>query len=187
MTSNFYDFQLKDLINLAILLVTIFAVYFGPIRAVQVAKENEKRDRLIGQRADLFAVLMKTRAFRLGQEHVNALNLVLVYFRDCANVLVAYRAYISMFNAERINFTQERDDKFIELLAAMASELGYNAEKRDIEQLGYSPQVWFDDENNTRRLRNLFIELLENKRGLSVINFLLSGSGSGPFPPTPKQ
>ena len=41
---SFWDVQFKDYINIAILVATIFAIYYGPIRAVQVDREKAKED-----------------------------------------------------------------------------------------------------------------------------------------------
>ena len=45
MTANeaaFWAFQFKDLLNLMMLIATVFAIVWGPIKAVQITKEGER-------------------------------------------------------------------------------------------------------------------------------------------------
>jgi len=82
MSQEFWSVQFKDIINFLILAVTCFAVYYGPIKAVTVARAEEERASRKRQKAQIFASLMKTRRFQLDPEHVSSLNLVQVYFND---------------------------------------------------------------------------------------------------------
>ena len=58
----FWDFQAKDWLTLAVLAVTCWAVYYGPIKAVKIARDQREREaRTSEQVLQVFATLMKTQ------------------------------------------------------------------------------------------------------------------------------
>ena len=185
--SSFWTIELRDLLSLAILIATIIAIWRGPIRAVEIARDQEDRAQKERQKAGVFASLMKTRRFQLDPEHVAALNQIQVYFHGDGKVLPAYRQYIELLyeradeGQAMISLFKKRDDAFIELVSAIASSLKYNTDKREIERLAYSPEGWANDEAAQRHLRALFIDLLENKRSVGVVNM----APPTLFPPPP--
>ncbi|TAX57784.1 hypothetical protein ELI02_19885 [Rhizobium leguminosarum] len=190
MDSNFWAFQAKDWINILILGVTAFAVYIGPIRAVKVARREEVEALKLRQKAEIFASLMKTRRFQLDPEHVSSLNLIQVYFSEEETVLAAYKAYIRLLSRKLIpgvadeSFWKERDDAFIDLVYAIARATGFSQDKKEIEELAYSPSGWASDQETIRRLHGLLIEIFENKRPIPVTNFI-NPTVFNPFPPAP--
>lgn len=188
--SEFWTFQAKDVVSFLILLVTAWAVYFGPIRAVQVARREETLAARVRQKAEIFATLMKTRRFQLDPEHVAALNLIQVFFGDEPAVLASYKAYIRLLSRRAIpgvtdgSLYQERDDAFIDLVFEIARALGYPQDKKEIEQLAYSPEGWANDNATIRKLHLLMVELFEQKRALPITP-MVKQSEYNPFPPPP--
>jgi len=188
--TDFWAFQAKDVINILILAVTIVAVFFGPIRAVTVARQEETKAARIRQKSEIFASLMKTRRFQLDAEHVAALNLIQVYFSDEATVLAAYKAYIRLLSRRLLpgvtdeSFWKERDDAFIDLVFEIAKALGYPQDKKEIEELAYSPEGWANDNATIKKLHTLLVELLEQKRSLPI-SPLFAQQANSPFPPPP--
>lgn len=190
--TEFWFFQAKDFLTLGILIITAIAVYFGPIRAVQVARQDEATAAANRNKAEIYASLMKTRQFQLDREHVLALNLVQVYFHDEPAVLAAYKAYIRLLareytpNVADASVLRERADAFIDLVYEIARVLGRQHDRKELMDLAYSPQGWSDDEIAARGLRKLMVELLENRRALTV-QPATHPVIAAPFPPTPTQ
>lgn len=188
--TDFWSFAAKDFINIGILLITAWAVYYGPVRAVKVARQEETKAALVRQKSEIFASLMKTRKFQLDAEHVSALNLIQVYFGDVPSVIAAYKEYIRLLSRRSIpgiadeSLWKERDDAFIDLVYSIAKALGYSQDKKEIEGLAYSPEGWANDNATIRKLHSLLIEIFEHKRALPITPVVRSGENS-PFPPPP--
>jgi hypothetical protein len=188
---DFWSFQAKDALNALILLVTLWAIYFGPIRAVVVARREETKAARIKQKAEIFASLMKTRRFQLDAEHVSALNLIQVYFSDENAVLAAYKAYIRLLSRRALpgvtdeSLFKERDDAFIDLVSEISRALGYPQDKKELQELAYSPEGWATDGATIRKLHALMIEIFEQRRAIPVTN-LITPAQNNAFPPPPK-
>lgn len=189
---DFWTFQAKDMVSIGILLLTAWAVYYGPIRAVKVARQEETKAMLLRQKSEIFASLMKTRRFQLDAEHVSALNLIQVYYGDTTTVILAYKAYIRLLSrreipgVENASLWKERDDAFIDLVFEIAKSLGYSQDKKEISELAYSPEGWANDNDTIRKLHSLLIEIFEQKRAIPITP-IVRPSESNPFPPAPSQ
>jgi len=92
--NGFWSFQLRDFINTLVLCATIFAIYFGPIKAVKITRDNDERREKRRREFEIFSNLMKTRRMVLDPLHVTTLNLVDVEFYKNETIITAYRAYI---------------------------------------------------------------------------------------------
>lgn len=192
---GFWDMQFKDVLTLLVLIATIAAIYWGPIRAVQITRDNDEKREALRRKHAIFHSLMKTRRFALDPEHVMALNLIQVEFYNHPKIDAAYRHYISLLytkapppddaNAER--FFEVREDALYDLLHEIGAELGYGYDKRDLKKLAYGPQGWQDDEQQLRGMRALLIDLLTGKRALPVIDYQKLVAAIGKFPPPPNQ
>lgn len=188
---GFWTFRAPDIVNALILIITAFAVFYGPVRAVRVARQEEVAASRIRQKADIFASLMKTRKFQLDPEHVASLNLIQVYFSDDDAVINSYKAYIRMLYRRAIpgvaveSFWKERDDAFIDLVYQIARSLGYSQDKKEIEELAYSPEGWANDNQTIRKLHTLFVEVLEQRRAIPITPMSTPGQHN-PFPPPPR-
>lgn len=134
---------------------------------------------------------MGTRAHRLSVEHVSALNLVQVVFHDAPDVIAQFKTYLSHLNktapegeAGARQFMEERSDLLMDLMHAMASDLGYSFDKRDLEKLSYGPQGWYQEEESIRMVRSLLMDVLSNNKPLNVI-IRPQSPPSPQFPPPP--
>lgn len=189
--ADFWSFQAKDLVSIGILLLTAWAVYYGPIRAVKVARQEETKAALVRQKSEIFASLMKTRRFQLDAEHVSALNLIQVYFGDTPSVVTAYKEYIRLLYRRSIpgvmdaSLWKERDDAFIDLVFEIAKSLGYSQDKKEISELAYSPEGWANDSDTIKKLHSLLIEIFEQKRAIPITSVVRPPENS-PFPPPPE-
>lgn len=194
MPENFWSMQLKDVINILVLLATIGAIYLGPIRALEVSRKNQEED---GKRARQFGVLhslMKTRKVLLSPDHVSALNLVQLEFYGNERVQNYYKKYMEFMNgawpktddeANFKRFIDARENALYDLIHEIGLVLDYKMDRQELKSLGYGPQGWETDENQARALRYLLIETLEGKRGLPVVDFAKAAPLHGKFPPPP--
>lgn len=95
---GFWFVQFKDVLNGAILAATVFAIIWGPIKAVQITRQNDDERIKRERRFHVFYNLMKTRRMPLHPDHVMALNTVLVDFYGCEKIEKAYKEYIKLLN-----------------------------------------------------------------------------------------
>ncbi len=191
MQESFWSLKLSDIINMLILIVTIFAIYLGPIRAVEVARRNDVAREATRRQRDIFAALMRTRNATLMPEHVWALNLIQVEFAHNDSIINAYKNYIA--HLSRVvaapgpaldAFLRERRDLFFDLVHEIARVVGFSLDKRDLERAAYVPAGWEYEQAEQQSLRRSMLELLDGRRGLPVLPFLAQGTQS-PFPPPP--
>jgi hypothetical protein len=190
---SFWSMQFKDVLSLLVLAATIVAIFWGPIKAVEITRANDDRREKRRRQFEVFHSLMKTRRFRLAPGHVMALNLVQVEFYQHERIDAAYRNYMTLLartapppsdpGAE--HFYQQQEDALYDLLHEIGQELGYAYDRRDLQRLAYGPRGWEDDEMQQRVTRNLLIELLTGKRALPVIDFAKVVQAAGKYPPPP--
>ncbi len=175
-------------------IVTIVALFLGPAVAVLIARWMEYRRAKRERRMDIFRTLMKTRRTRLLPDHVSALNLVEIEFRNNSNVLTAWRAYFQNLGSEQprrddevvseylgndeqrireerynIRVCQEREKLLATLLHAIARSLNYKVEALEIFEGGYSPQGWADIEMQQELIRRYVVDLCLGNRALPVV------------------
>lgn len=137
-------------------IVAIVAIVVGPIAAVIVTRYLDLRNEMRRRKYDILVSLMRTRMARLSAEHVGALNLIQLEFRKRRKVLDAYGEYIEHLRqqippvAQQESFFDQRDDRFLRLISAIAADLKYNFDGRNLERLSYSPQAWDDIESVQR-------------------------------------
>lgn len=188
----FWYIQAKDLITLAVLLVTVFAIVWGPIKAVQVARTNDEEREAQRRKFGIFHDLMKTRRFVLNPMHVMALNLIQVEFYKHERIDASYKHYMGLLSRSQPhprdpNFEQfytEQEDALYDLLHEIGAELGYSYDKRDLRKLAYGPRGWEDEELQTKAMRAHIIDLLQGRRPLPVTWFKGQKSDDK-YPPPP--
>lgn len=188
---SFWWIKITDVINSAILLATIAAIIFGPIKAVAIGRKNDELRDAYRRKRDIFAALMRTRNAGLTPDHVWALNLIQVEFAECESVVRAYRDYIANLSEFLPDpgpafdtFTRKRRDLFFDLLHEIAKVVGFNLDKRDLERAAYYPVGWENDEAELRQFRRAMLELLHGKRPLPVAPFEAQVA-TDLFPPSP--
>jgi uncharacterized protein DUF6680 len=187
----FGSLKFSDILTMLILIATIFAIYLGPIRAVEISRRNDVEREASRRRREIFASLMRTRNAALTPDHVWAINLVQVEFGNDENVIRTYKSYMAIL-AEVLPepgpalsaFLQKRRDLFFDLLHEIAKAVGFNLDKRDLDRAGYVPIGWEAEQNEMRLFRQAMIELLSGKRGLPITQFVQQG-GHNPYPPPP--
>ncbi len=104
--------------------LTLFALVFGPIIAVCITlwwqDRKEKRD----AKRNLFMTLMAHRKGTPSYELVNALNLIDVVFADDDNVVKLWHELYALYSNPTPSEAQNH--KYIDLLSAMATALGFS-------------------------------------------------------------
>jgi hypothetical protein len=187
----FWSLRLGDIISMLILIATIFAIYLGPIRAVEITRRNDIAREATRRKREIFAALMRTRNANLAPDHVWALNLIQVEFADYDTIIHNYRSYIGNLSEAPPepglaldSFLQRRRDLFFDLLQEIAKAVGFNLDKRDLDRAVYAPVGWENEQNEVRLFRKAMIDLLHGKRGLPVIPFVQPGI-QNPYPPPP--
>lgn len=156
--------------------ISVLAVAFSPLIAVQVSEWLARRRAAHDRRVAVFRALMTTRATRLSGDHVQALNMIDLEFsredrRDRA-IREAWKAYLEHLNDRNIDgqvWTSRRDDLFFEMLMQMARTLGYNIDKTDLRRLTYFPRGHGELEEDQFRIRKGILEIVEGRKPVSVV------------------
>lgn len=159
LTNMQFDWTLK-FADLAI----VFATLLGPILAIQAQKWLEKERAVKERRMWIFRVLMATRAARLTQQHVEALNSIPIEFygtdKKLRTIVEAWKAYLDHtgatigeggFSNERWN--EKYHELYIELLYLMSQFLGYEFNKVELVKEFYSPKShhWIESDQEIIR------------------------------------
>ena len=185
--------EIKDYINSLILIVTIVAVYYGPVRAIEISSRIEEKRQKRQEQWTIFTNLMRFRKISLDALHVTSLNLIDVVFHDNEKVVAAHRKYMNFLMTVLPDdqpliitekFVSDRGDAFVELVSEMGKHLGLKLDKSDIKKYGYAPQGWATAEEQILQFRKLMNELLSGQRGLPIKQFLEQGQQSK-YPPPP--
>ena len=128
--------------------VTVIAIVVGPLFAVQATQWLDRIRTRRDRRDNLFRTLMATRAKRVSQEHVAALNLIDVEFagrqflwwgRGKRAFRAAWKVHFDTLCDEAKMSRGEANDSFVALLYAMAQELHYDYDLSDLRRQVYSP------------------------------------------------
>lgn len=170
--------------------LTIIAIVVGPLSAVLITLWRDRRNGVRRRKREILASLMRTRSSRLSAEHVGALNLVQLEFHGTEAIITAYKQYIEHLGIplppvdQQDQFFEQRETRFLDLLNAIAADLSYKFDKKDLESLSYSPRGWHDSESIQRDNMLLLWQLLRGDRALHVRNE--TTEERGPFPPPPQ-
>jgi hypothetical protein len=129
----------------------ITATVSGPIIAVQVQKWLEKWREKRNRKLWIFYNLMATRAARVSERHVEALNSIqLEYYsstkgkaKRVKDAWAEYHSHLGELQNEAtvMQWVQRGDELFINLLYEMSQYLGFNYNRVDIQKGGYSPKA----------------------------------------------
>lgn len=165
--------------------VIVLATLLGPVLAVQAQKWIERgRERTVDKES-LFRVLMSTRATRLSEEHVRALNMIDIVYRgglpakrtrkesDVINRWAEYRGHLfidqsGMSDSQRESWINTAGALFAALLEAMALERGYIFDKHALGAGGYTPMAHGYTQMQQEHARYLLLEVLKGNRSISM-------------------
>ena len=180
-------------INALILVCTIVAIIYGPIKAVEITRKRDlERDAELRKRL-ILSTLMRTRKMVVHPDHVGALNQIQLEFFSHPAVIAAYRSYIANLSEtvpapgnDLQNFLARRNDLFFDLLHSIAVASGVPLDRHELDRLSYVPFGWQNDENEIRVFRSSLIEVLQGRKPLHVTNAPPTVQApNNPFPPPP--
>jgi len=163
----------------------IIAVIAGPILAVQAQKYLEGLKENRSRKMRLFQTLMSTRATRLAQEHVAALNMIDIEFygknrfgkrsqsageKKITNAWKIYNDHLgSQVPDNRAqSWADKRDELFTSLLYALSEHLGYDFDEVQLKRDCYRPNAHGDIENEQHKLRAGLVAVLEGKKSIPM-------------------
>ena len=155
-------------------IVMAVAVVTGPIAAVLIARDLEKRRVQRERRMDIFRTLMQTRtgSARLSPDHVAALNLVEVEFRNDSGVRDAWKKYFEILcqlsQNPNVDLMPSMEKSLAKLLQVMSRILGYEIEGLEILEGGYTPQDWATIDHECRYIRKYVIALAKGQVAVPV-------------------
>lgn len=166
-------------------IVMILAVIAGPILAVQAQKYIESIKESRNRKLGIFHTLMSTRATRLAQDHVAALNMIDIEFYGETRfgkrsqstgekkITNAWKIYNDHLNSKasdaRIEaWADKSDELFTSLLYAMAQYLGYEFDEVQLKRDCYRPIAHGDIENDQHKLRQGLVAVLDGKKSIPM-------------------
>ena len=148
----------------------VLATIVGPIAAVQAQKWIERGRVVRDRRLGIFRTLMATRAARLSQAHVEALNAIPVEFYGKNPKLKAITDDWHSLMDEFANLTiapqiaaVRRMDAFLNMLHKMSTYLGYSFNRSQLEKDVYYPTGHANIENDQEVIRRGFAQLLKGE------------------------
>jgi hypothetical protein len=159
--------------------ITIFAIYYGPIRALKIQRQLDAEREARGRKLGVFKALMCNRSVRLSPAYVQALNLIDVEFTENTAeeraVRDAWRELNDLYASfnKTPNAADKANDLNAALLAAMGRCLGYDFDKVYLKKGAYYPEFLVNVEVEQHSLRKLVLELLggTGKRKIPVAIF----------------
>lgn len=163
----------------------IISTLLGPVLAVQAQKWIERARARSDDKEKVFRVLMSTRAARLSDEHVRALNMIDIAFRagqpsqrsaeenEVVKRWAEYRGHLSIDQTGATDIQQQSwsaraNDHFLAMLDAMAKERGYDADKHALSVGGYHPIAHGYAQSQQEYARLLLLEVLRGDRPITM-------------------
>lgn len=159
-------------------LISVLAILFSPIFALEVQKRLDDHRRIRERKVDIFRRLMTTRSMQLAPAHVEALNSIEVEFYSkegpYKEVLDAWRMYVNQLNQPAgvgdalQRWVDKKNDLMVELLYKMAKSLGYDIDKVAIQKNVYYPKGFVDTEAEQHALRKAALAVFSGEKPLTV-------------------
>ncbi len=165
-------------------ILMLIALIAGPVIAVIIARSMDTRRAKRDRRMDIFRMLMRTRRSRLMPDHVGALNLVEIEFKDETAIITEWRAYFEHLGIDHPKRTEEqvkdemtqeekqrrlgkyderiakdREKLLAKLLHAIATVLDFKIEQLEIFEGGYAPHGWEVIEMQQAAIRSFVVGL----------------------------
>ncbi len=145
--------------------ISILAILLSPLVAVLVSMWIQNKKERRQQQFWILSTLMASRADQLTPDNIKALNLIDLTFRNTPTVRRLWREYFEMLNNEGLNNPvgwQQRSSKNIELITAMAKELGFGKtiSHLDVGRI-YAPVGPWEQFMKGRELQEEFLRVLK--------------------------
>jgi len=156
----------------------ILAILLAPVIAVQVQRSIEVFQEKRNRKLRIFKTLMATRAATVSNEHVQALNMIDLEFREkpYKNVINAWKIYRdhlgSYPNTEnesvRTNWGLDNVNHLTKLLMEMGHSLGYEFDEVHVKKGIYAPEAHGLLESELRLIRQGLVRLLYGNSDLKM-------------------
>ncbi|MFV5697485.1 DUF6680 family protein [Flavobacterium sp. ZT3R17] len=141
MTAKDYFEIVFWIVSLLILCVTALAVYFAPLKAVEIGRKLNDEQNQQKVKSDLFLTLFSLRGSPVAHTFVNALNQIDIVFQDQPKVLIAWGKYYDSLHQKNLSNQDETWSLLrTELLSEMAHSLGYEKLKQADILKNYYPE-----------------------------------------------
>lgn len=163
----------------------ILAILLAPVVAVQVQKYLELLREVRRRKIAVFEALMATRAARVSSQHVQALNMIELEFRDRKffglirrnrpdrEVRESWKTYLdhleTRYDEKSLpQWTDKGNDLFLDLLYAMAASLGYEFDRVTLKKGCYSPMAHENLLVNQELVMQGLVGVLTGKQAIPV-------------------
>lgn len=157
-------------------IVSIIAIFTGPIAAVQVDKILERSRDAKRRRKAVFKTLMSTRGTVLSYSHVEALNRIDLEFsgkKKYKKVIEAWKEYFDHLcqtpTDEQLSlWLSKREELLTDLLYEMGNKLGYDFDRTLIKRNIYTPEGHHNVEREQQEVRLGMIDLFRGNSSLPM-------------------
>jgi len=140
--------------------ITAIAIFIGPAIGVILTFWIQKRNERHQEKHRLFVTLMGNRkSYQIPEEIVRAMNTIDIVYASNSEVLRLWHRYYSLLSHGP---SEERNHTWIELLAAMARDLGYKKIKETDLDKFYVPQGHVDQLEFQKDLQSELLRVLKN-------------------------
>lgn len=163
----------------------ILAVLVAPFFAVFAQRNIDERKERRGQKLWIFRTLMATRGNKISLEHVQALNMIDLFFRKKGRekeIIEKWDEYLDNL-AKKIDesdldyrvklsaWNDKNDDILAEMLHLMGKSLGYDFDKVRIKKGIYVPKGHGEIELDNLIIRKGMVAVMSGKAGFPVSPF----------------
>lgn len=166
-------------------IVMILAVILGPILAVQTQKYLELIQETEKRKLHIFRTLISTRATKLSQDHVTALNMIDIEFygkkyfgkrnqsegeKKITNAWKLYNDHLNN-NSPYGNpdiWNEEVDKLFNSLLYSMAKHLNYDFDEVQLKRDCYRPMGHENIEKSQLKILQGLVEVLDGEKAIPM-------------------
>jgi hypothetical protein len=174
-------------IGLLLSLISIFAIYYGPIAALKMQRtfDATKQDRQ--RKEEIFRAIWVTRSTPMHFRHVEALNLIDLDFVNQPAVIAAWNLYHDHLSLrpQPDNWGDRRVELLTDLLYEIGKSLGYNYDKVLLMRHWYRPELHGMLDEMELAWRTGFAAMMKGEHALPVR--LVEQGPMRPQPPAPAQ
>jgi hypothetical protein len=142
-------------------IINIVAIIISPLIAVSITFWNQRRVEKKDVKEGVFFTLMENRSnLYISLETVQALHSIDVVFQDDEKVIKLWSDYFDSLSS--VGFDEEKNKRlWLDLLAAMAKNLGYkNLTQVQISKV-YTPQMYFDQVERYQKMTDNLEKVVE--------------------------
>lgn len=165
----------------------VVATLAGPIFAVQAQKYLERISAKRQRKEWVFYTLISNRAARLSPDFVRALNTIDIAFRGGepknrsaheTKVINAWRDYHHLLShgldpkptdADVKAWSDRVDDRIIDLLESMATDLGFSFDRENLRSGGYYTKGAADQEQQLAIIRESMVQMTRGQAAIPVV------------------